>query len=404
MSRTGIRIAASAAALPLLFACDPGAQAGPATVASDSADIRIIYSDPASSGATCTIGEEPAVVIGDDDSDENQWFSSVRDAARLSDGSIAAVDQAWGEIRIYDSAGEHLHTMGRHGEGPGEFQDPYQIWVGAGDTIWVGDYSPWRYNLFAPDGAFVRVVGLAPMFINPSRAGGVLDNGYSVNSTVTWFRKSDYSVADSMVVEGHGPDGQLVDTLASIPHGSWGQDDNEALRTYWLPRLFDARAVVDAGGSTVALGHGLNAEVRVLDDEFDLRLIVRWTEPDREVTGGDVEAWRADYTREYERPTSSPMAEAYDANLSDDRPVADLFPAISGVMVGRDDRIWVRQYDRPGEDRGWLAFDPDGEFRCHMAPPPGSILEFGSDYVLLRHESDLGVQTVRLHGMELPQV
>ncbi len=404
MTRTGTRIAATAASLPLLLACDPGSQPGPATLATDSAGVRIVYSDPASSGATCTIGEEPTVVIGDNDSDENQWFSSVRDAARLSDGSIAAVDQAWAEIRIYDSAGEHLRTMGRHGEGPGEFQDPYQIWVGAGDTIWVGDYSPWRYNLFAPDGAFVRVVGLAPMFINPSRAGGVLDNGYSVNSTVTWFRKSDYSVPDSMVVEGHGPDGQLIDTLASIPHGSWGQDDHEALRTYWLPRLFDARAVVDAGGSTVALGHGLNAEVRVLDDEFDLRLIVRWTEPDREVTGGDVEAWRADYTREYERPTSSPMAEAYDANLSDDRPVADLFPAISGVMVGRDDRIWVRQYDRPGEDRGWLAFDPDGEFRCHMAPPPGSILEFGSDYVLLRHESDLGVQTVRLHGLELPQV
>lgn len=122
------------------------------------------------------------------------------------------------------------------------------------------------------------------------------------------------------------------------------------------------------------------------------------------MTRGDVEAWRADYTREYERPTYSPMAEAFDANLSDDRPVADLFPAISAVMVGRDDRIWVRQYDRPGEDRGWLAFDPDGEFRCHMAPPPGSVLEFGSDYVLLRHESDLGVQTVRLYGLGLPQV
>ena len=37
-----------------------------------------------------------------------------------------------------------------------------------------------------------------------------------------------------------------------------------------------------------------------------------------------------------------------------------------------------------------------------MAPPAGSVLEYGSDYVLLRHESELGVQTVRLHGLELP--
>lgn len=402
MSRTRIKIAATAAAITLILACDPGSDPDPATLATDSAGVRIVYSDPANSGATCTIGEEPTVVIGDDENDENQWFSSVRDAARMSDGSIAAVDQATAEIRIYDSAGEHLRTMGRHGEGPGEFQDPYQMWVAAGDTIWVGDYSPWRYNLFAPDGEFARQVRLTPQFINPSRAGGVLDNGYSVNSSVTWFREADFSVADSMIVEGHGLDGQLVDTLASIPNGMWGQDDHEALRTYWLPRLFDAGGMVDAGGSTVALAHGMRTEVRVLDDVFDLRLMVRWTEPDREVAGADVDAWRADYIERRERPNFSPMAEAHDATISAERPVADLFPAISSVMVGRDGRIWVRQYDRPREGRGWLAFDPGGQFLCHMAPPPGSVREFGSDYVLLRHESELGVQTVQLYRLELP--
>ena len=386
----------------LLLACDPGAQPDPAALATDSAGVRIVNSHPTSSDATCTISPEPDVVIGDDESDENQWFSSVRDAARMSDGSIVAVDQATAQIRIYDSGGEHLHTMGGHGEGPGEFQDAYQMWIAAGDTIWAGDYSPWRFNLFTPDGEFVRQVRLTPQFINPSRAGGVLDNGSSVNADVLWFREPDFSVADTMIVEGHDSGGQLVDTLARIPNGMWGQEDNEALRTYWLPRLFEAYARVDAGGSTVALADGMNAEVRVLDDTFNLRLIVRWTEPAREVTGADVRAWREDYTRNQERPDFSPMAEAYDADISDERPVADLFPAISAVMVGRDGRIWVRQYDRPREDRGWLAFGPDGQFLCHMAPPPGSVQEIGPDYVLLRHESELGVQTVQLYRLDLP--
>ena len=92
-------------------------------------------------------------------------------------------------------------------------------------------------------------------------------------------------MADTMIVEAHDPNGQLIDTLARIPNGRWGQDDHEALGTYWLPRLFYAGAEVDAGGSTVALAYGMNAEVRVLDDEFNLRLIVRWAEPGREVTG-----------------------------------------------------------------------------------------------------------------------
>ena len=96
------------------------------------------------------------------------------------------------------------------------------------------------------------------------------------------------------------------------------------------------------------------------------------------------------------------MAEAHDATISEERPVAELFPAISSVMVGRDGRIWVRQYDRPREVRGWLAFEPDGQFLCHLAPLPGSIREFGSDYVLLRQESELGIQTVQLHRLDPP--
>lgn len=291
MSSPGIRVAAATAAIPLLLACDSGSPPELATATTDSAGITIVHSQPANSDATCTISAEPAVVIGDDESDENQWFARVGDAARMSDGSIVAVDRGTNQIRVYDPDGRHLRTMGRQGEGPGEFENgPFQMWIAAGDTIWAGDYFPWRYNLFSADGEFVRGMNLDPQFINSSMGGGVLANGYSVNSSETRARKADFSVADTMIVEAHGPGGQLIDTLARIPHGRWGQDDHEALSTFWLPRLFYAGAEVDAGGSTVALAYGMNAEVRVLDDEFNLRLIVRWTEPGREVTAADVDA------------------------------------------------------------------------------------------------------------------
>ena len=393
----------TAALLTLLLACDSAPPPDPPTLVTDSAGVRIVHSHPANSDATCTIRAEPAVVIGDDETDENQWFSRLGDVARMSDGSIVAVDRGANQIRVYDPEGRHLRTMGRQGEGPGEFENgPFQMWIADGDTIWAGDYFPWRYNLFTAEGEFVRGIDLTPQFINSSSGGGVLGNGYSVNSSESWSRKADFSVADTMIVEAHGPGGQLIDTLARIPNGRWGQDDHEALSTFWLPRLFHAGAKVDAGGSTVALAYGMDTEVRVLDDELNLRLIVRWTEPGREVTAADVDAWRDDYVENRERPDFSPMAEAHDATISEDRPVAELFPAISTVMVGRDGRIWVRQYDRPREDRGWLAFNPDGQFLCHLAPPRGSIREFGPDYVLLRQESELGVQTVRLHRLEPP--
>ena len=403
MSKIGTEVTVATVALTLLLACDSDSQPTDTTLTTDSAGIRIVHSQPMNSDATCAVSEEPTVVIGDDESDENQWFSRLGDVARMSDGSIVAVDRGSAQIRVYDPDGQHLRTMGRQGEGPGEFENgPFQMWIAAGDTIWAGDYFPWRYNLFSADGEFVRGVRLDPQFIPTSSGGGVLENRYTVNSSDKRSRKADFSVADTMIVEAHDPNGQLIDTLARIPNGRWGQDDHEALSTFWLPRLFYAGAKVDAGGSTVALAYGMNTEVRVLDDEFNLRLIVRWAEPGREVTGADVDAWREDYVENRQRPDFSPMAEAHDATISEDRPVAELFPAISSVVVGRDGRIWVRQYDRPREVRGWLAFEPDGQFLCHLAPLPGSIREFGSDYVLLRQESELGIQTVQLHRLDPP--
>ena len=62
-----------------------------------------------------------------------------------------------------------------------------------------------------------------------------------------------------------------------------------------LNPLFSAQAMADAGGNTIAVGQSRDPEVRLLDEEFRLRRIVRWSEPGREVTSADVNAYRDRY-------------------------------------------------------------------------------------------------------------
>ena len=385
----------------------PAASCGPVVqqvpdIAIDSAGVRIVTSDPANSDAACAIDPEPTAVIGEDEGDEHQWFSSIRGAGLLSNGSIVAVDRTSAEVRIYDRNGGHLRSMGRNGEGPGEFSNPFLMWITAGDTLWVGDYRPWRYNLFTPQGDFVRRVDPTPALLNPPRyGGGVLDNGYTVTTTSKSARREDFSLADTVMVLLYNPDGRLEGNLARLPDRNGGTV-SEA-ENFWLFPLFQSFAEIDAGGSTIVLGHGSETEVRVLDDEFNLRLIVRWNEPDREVTSADVRAWRDDYIESRRQWGEREWGDFDDARLSPERPVAELFPAISSIMIGRDGRIWVRQYDRPREDRGWLAFDSDGGFLCHLpARYPGSVREFGADYVLLQRESELGIHSLHLHRLDVP--
>ena len=390
---------ATAALIALLGACTQEVAPDP-TSATDSAGVRIVAGDPTGSDATCTISEEPVLVIGEDEEDENQWFSSIRGMGRLSDGSVVAVDRTSAEVRVYDATGRHLRSMGRNGEGPGEFANPFVLWITAGDTLWVGDYRPWSYNVFTAHGEFVRRVTLMPIWPNPARGGGVLDNGYSVNARAESAYSEDFTVADTLVLEVHDPEGGLVGNLARLPDRTSGTVSE--VPNFWLYPLFESFARVDARGSSIVLGHGSETEVRVLDDEFNLRTIIRWSEPDREVTPADVRAWREDYIESRRQPGSREWDEYDDARLSDELPVADVFPAISRIMIARDGRIWVRQYDRPREDRGWLAFGPDGEFFCHMAGLPAEVWEIGEDYVLLLSETELGIQSVAMYRLDTP--
>ena len=359
-------------------------------------------SDPLGSDATCTLSEEPVVVIGEDESDEKQWFSSVRGAGRMSDGSLVGIDRRSAEVRVYDETGLYLRSMGGMGEGPGEFSDAFHLWILPGDTLWVGDYRPWRYNVFSPVGDFLRSVQMQPMYLDPSLQGGVLDNGYSVNVRRKRVSQPDFKVPDTIVVEVHDPGGGLADTVARIPNEVRGYVRGYARSHLWP--LFQASAYVDALGTTVALANGRDPEVRILDDRFNLRLILRWEDSDREVTRSDIRVWREDYVESRTGPGASEWLDYEDALISTARPVAELFPAMSNLMVGRNGRIWVKRYDRPREERGWLAFESDGEFFCHRHLPGVSmtVREFGSDYVLVVGSGELGVQTVEMYWLGAP--
>ena len=322
-------------------------------------------------------------------------FPVIRGIARLSDGSIAVADRSAAEVRIYDRQGRHLRSMGRSGEGPGEFRHPLGLWVTAGDTVWAGDYRPWRYNVFTAEGELVRQVNLKPVYLNSSRGGGVLDNGFTINARQNLGRKSDFSERLSFFVEVHDSNGNLTDGPLKMlgPRQGTIRGGPSTLRT---SELFGSRPNIDALGSTIALVHGSKPEVVLLDQKLNVKMILRYDDPGQNVTDAHVRAWR-DNRRERR---GDAWDEYDDAAISPDRPVADMFPYISTVKIGRDGRIWVKRSNLPGEERGWLAFGADGGFVCHLAAMPSYVWEFGEDYVLL--ESEEGTPTVRMHELKPP--
>ena len=383
-------------ATALAGAFDP-AESQEVTVRSDSAGIEILTTDPSRSNATCVLGDEPIFRVGNDESDEATWFSQVRGVGRLSDGSVAVLDRLTAEIRIFGADGRHLRSMGSRGEGPGEFRSAWKLWVLPGDTLWAGDYRPWRYNVFTSDGEWLRAVQLEPAYINPSRRGGVLDTGISVNTVEKRPTPRDYRVPDTVEVEVHGRGGERLTTLDRLLHSVYGP--------IGMYLIFTPSGVVEARGNTIALGRTSKPQVRLLDDELRLRRIVRWSVPDRDVAAADVRAWRDDYLQG--RPDSpDELSPIDDALARNEIPAADVFPAFQQLMIGRDGRLWVLPYRRPREDtQRWMGFDADGRFLCHLDHPHDALTayEFGPDYWLGVHADELGVETVVVYELTGPE-
>ena len=387
--------------LAVAFASCESAPSSP-VIAVDSAGVRVVVSDPSASDATCAVGEEPLLVVGDREDDPAHLFGRVVGAARLSDGSVAVVDPTVDQVRVFDDTGEHLRSLGRLGDGPGEFKNAWLVWVRPGDTLWVGDHRPWRYNVFAADGVWSRAVELDPIYQNPSRGGGVLSTGLLVAARRTPAREASFDTPDTLIVEAHDADGKLVGVLARLPNRRSGQLQDSSWPDLFIDPVFDSRASVSARGDRIAMGTSRKAEVRVLDSAYRLTTIVRWNAGDRSVSGADVDAYREEY-RASEAWRSEP-SRLDGPMLSPRRPVADQFPAFSGLLMGNAGHLFVFPYPRPGQSRPTtMVFAPTGEFLCRLPPMPGhSLAEAGPDYLLTVHLDELDVPTVVVHSFAPP--
>ena len=87
------------------------------------------------------------------------------------------------------------------------------------------------------------------------------------------------------------------------------------------------------------------------------------------------------------------------------RPVADRFPAFSGIVANRSGGFWVQRYPRPTnrDANHWLSFDADGQFICEISLPPVRIVDLGSDYVLAHRAAELGVEQVVMYRFGAPE-
>ena len=93
---------------------------------------------------------------------EHDAFGRVRGVALDSRGRILVADAFGHHFKVFDRSGAYLATVGRRGEGPGEFGAPSGIAVAPGDSVFIWDTERSLVSVFSPDHDWVRDIRIPP--------------------------------------------------------------------------------------------------------------------------------------------------------------------------------------------------------------------------------------------------
>ena len=127
--------------------------------------------------------------IGELDGPEEFLFDYVSDVAVNSKGDIYVADRRLNEIRKYNKDGEYLLSLGRKGQGPGEFQSVNIISVNSHDELIAFDNMLQRVSIFSDNGEHIKTTKklVTDSWIEPSKI-------FSTDGTYVVFGRLDNSL------------------------------------------------------------------------------------------------------------------------------------------------------------------------------------------------------------------
>lgn len=397
-------------------ACDPSAESGVRTEVRDSAGVTIVenHGEVGPDGGGWSVTPEPLLSIGTFQGDSLQQLFQVQGAARLGNGEIAIANAGSGEIRFYDDGGRFLGSVGRKGEGPGEFQRPVLVGVleggAAGDTLVVADGQLRRISLVHSEEGF-----LSSARISDEIGGGGFPRGMLADRTIVMGGGFFFSSAGGAELtsgfsrqdtnyRSAGLNGELVTDFGEFPGSEFFMEVRNmgggavSMRARLIP--FGKYAMQAVGPEWFYYGSGDRWEVRAYDAGGNLRRLIRLDRDPVPVQDGDLQAYIEEAVAQAADPTEAPeIRSGYE-----EMPVPDFMPAFAGLHTDALGYLWVERYRRPGEAAPVFdILDPGGALVGRVAIPDGSeILEIGTDDLLVLQRDELEVEYVRLLELRRP--
>jgi hypothetical protein len=371
--------------LVLAGACRPGSSDWGGTER-DSAGVTVVQ-NPAE--GNWTLKEQPQLVeelrIGTEEGDPVYQFGTVVSIDVDDAGRIHVLDQQAAQVRVFDSDGKHVRTIGRPGAGPGELSPATMaVLAGPADVVYVADIMRQRIAAFGADGT---ETGSTPVLVQsgiPIRFDVSPEGRFLMQVRVMTMPGMRDTVPMKDRILARDPASEQADTLLELESGRTFQFSGGGMPRF---RLFESEPVwtVLQDGR---IAHGRNDSYRIAllaQDRTVRRVITRPVER-RAVTEADRTALLEMMRRTMERQLAGrgPQAAAMAQQMVQSTQFADHYPMFAALLGGPGGTLWVQRIrtaedvQREGgtfdtQDVGsaqWDVFDPEGRLLGMLQLPP----------------------------------
>jgi len=125
---------------------------------------------PGRGGKVPAVALQPVRVLGDVDSDDETVAFHMPSGLAVDDqGRLFVLDSGNHRVQVFGPDGKFLKTIGRKGQGPGEFFMPNFIDIDDQGNLCVGETQSARVQVIGPDGKIVRTLKLTEGAVGEAR-------------------------------------------------------------------------------------------------------------------------------------------------------------------------------------------------------------------------------------------
>lgn len=359
----------------------------------------------------------PEVTIGSTDDDPDYIFGSVIGLEFAPDGRLYSLHAREASVRRWTPDGHPDGTIGRAGEGPGEFREPWLMGF-FGDSLWVWDWGS-HVSYFDLDSEFLgRVaprVDIGSPERNPPRPTEPLRDGTFFGMQLPWSHEIATGALTESAVVHMDPAGETLATIWMHPHeprdGLALLNEDGSGGSYGSQPFGDgvAFAVVDDG--IVAIdrrawtgeGEAVFTLTRIgLAGDTVFRTPVPYT-PDplpRERIDAAIDSLTEDWFERMSRRQPGLTRPRLEARMRDATYQPAYVPPVGAMMIDEDGNIWLRRFDPVVSDDNqvlaeWWVCDPTGAALARAwFPTDLQVMHINHEYVWGVERDELDLESI----------